>query len=226
MWRVFLKFLWSQQKCWFVLIISWCMTTRRNSINWIKWPGCHAGHQEFSRCHTRSESEEFIVHSWQSMQVSDPSWLWSPEQRSPEVQNGDISCPTKGLMPFKFFCLKKKHHKIYSDSIRYYMMHNPPITVLVSLGTHSQRKINLMITKVGSHTLQNKNAVQWDAYHPLHCPSVLEVSAFGCRGGSASGYRGYLPLGTGGLSASGWGQCLPHPFHHSPPMNRMTGRQV
>ena len=98
------------------------------------------------------------------------------------------------------------------------MMHNRPITVLVSLGTHSQRKINLMITKVGSHTLQNKNAVQWDAYHPLHCPSVLEVSAFGCRGGvclwvqgvSASGYRRVVCLWVGAVSTT-------PPFTTAPP---------
>ena len=187
--------------------MGWCMTTRRNSINWIKWPGCHAGHQEFSRCHTRSESKEFIVHSWQSMQVTDPSWLWSPEQRSPEVQNGDISGPTKGLMPFKNFLFEKKH-KIYSDSIRRYMMHNRPISVLVSLGTHGQRKINLIITKVGSHTLQNKNAVQWDAYHPLHCPSVLGGVCLWVQGVSASGSRRVVCLWVGGVYHT--------PFHHNP----------
>ena len=61
----------------------------------IKWPSCHADHQEVSRCHTRGASEESIPCRLQCMQMREPPWLWNPEQISPEVQNRGISRPTK-----------------------------------------------------------------------------------------------------------------------------------
>ena len=57
--------------------------------------GCHADLFTVSRCHTRGESQEFIAHRWQSMQVRDPSWLWNPGETLPKVQNRGISGPTK-----------------------------------------------------------------------------------------------------------------------------------
>ena len=62
---------------------------------WIQKLGCHACHQEVSRCHTRDESEECIAHRWESRQLRDPPWLWNWEQMSLEVQNRDISSPSK-----------------------------------------------------------------------------------------------------------------------------------
>ena len=53
----------------------------------IKGLGC----QEVSRGCTRGESQDSIVCRWWSRKVRNPSWLWNPEETSPEVQNRGIS---------------------------------------------------------------------------------------------------------------------------------------
>ena len=42
----------------------------------IGWKGftCHVGCQEVSRCHTRSKSEESIMHRWQNIQVRESTF--------------------------------------------------------------------------------------------------------------------------------------------------------
>ena len=51
-----------------------------------KMSSSHVGHQAIGRCNTRGESEEYIAHRQQSMQVRDPN----PGQTSSEVQNRGI----------------------------------------------------------------------------------------------------------------------------------------
>ena len=43
-----------------------------------KWLSCHAGHQEYSRCRTRGESEESIAHRRQR--------VYKPSKRLPELR--------------------------------------------------------------------------------------------------------------------------------------------
>ena len=59
--------------------------------------GCHVGRQEVSRCHTKSESEEFLAFRWWSTQMKDPPWLW----RQQKSKTGVSVAPQKGLMSFK-----------------------------------------------------------------------------------------------------------------------------
>ena len=66
-------------------------------------------HQEVSRCSTRCESQESIMHRWWTTQARDPPWLWNLGETSPEVQNRGISGHTKRLMPSNFFFKKTKY---------------------------------------------------------------------------------------------------------------------
>ena len=72
---------------------------------WIKWLGCHAGHQEVRRCRTRGGSKKSVTHQWWRTQVGNLPWLWKPRQTSPKskVLNRGISGPTKELMSTKNF---------------------------------------------------------------------------------------------------------------------------
>ena len=57
--------------------------------------GCNAGRQEASRWHTKGESEDSIVWRQRNMQMRYPPWVRNLGQTSLEVQNRDISGPTK-----------------------------------------------------------------------------------------------------------------------------------
>ena len=74
----------------------------------VKWLGCHAGHQEVSRCHTRSESEESMQ---QSRQLTDP------QGRHHQKSKPGISlAPQKGLVSNKNF--SKMPNTLCSINIR------------------------------------------------------------------------------------------------------------
>ena len=52
----------------------------------------HAGCQEVSRCHTKSESwGVYITHACTKCKYGCLLWLWKPEEMWPEVQNRDVS---------------------------------------------------------------------------------------------------------------------------------------
>ena len=50
----------------------------------------------------------WLAHRRQSTQARDPSWLWNPGQTSSEVQNRDISDPTKRTYVLQFVFFKKR----------------------------------------------------------------------------------------------------------------------
>ena len=59
-----------------------------------------------SRCHTKVESEESILHRLESIQVKNPPWLWNLGQTSLEVQNRGISGPTRKQFVLQNFTKK------------------------------------------------------------------------------------------------------------------------
>ena len=71
--------------------------------------GCHAGHQEVSRCHTRGESEESIVHRWWSMQVRESTLALKPRvdvitssKRGYQWRHKKDLCPPQTKKNFSF----------------------------------------------------------------------------------------------------------------------------
>ena len=68
-----------------------------------EWLGCHAGHQEISRCHTRGESDESIVCRWWSEEIHPGFEI---QGRCHQKSKQGISGPTKRtdvLQIFFFF---------------------------------------------------------------------------------------------------------------------------
>ena len=70
--------------------------------------GYYAGHQQASRCRTRSDSEEPIAWSQGSSKMRSPSWLWNPGKSSPKVQKRGISGPSKRIDVLPIIFKKKK----------------------------------------------------------------------------------------------------------------------
>ena len=111
---------------------------------WSKRLSCHADLYIVSRCHTRGESQEFIAHRWQSMQVRDPPWLWNPGETLPEVQNRSISGPTKRTYVLQKIFKKKTlgltcvHFSVRILTKHFNLNHNPRHNVYTIHTKHFQ----------------------------------------------------------------------------------------
>ena len=65
--------------------------------------------------------------------------------------------------------------------------------------------VHKLLRDINSKACENKNALQWDAYHPL----VDRISACTTRGGVSAQGEGCVCLGGTGVSAQGVGVCIP-----------------
>ena len=85
-------------KWWSTYILDWSPSNACLQVCGLKRFRWHAGYQEVSRCQTKGESEEYMVHKEQACRQGNPPWFRNPEQSSPEVQKGVSVVAQKELM--------------------------------------------------------------------------------------------------------------------------------
>ena len=118
-----------------------------HACRYVDWKGSAA----ISICHTRGESQEFIVYRWESRQASDPPWLRNQERRYQKSKTGVLVAPKKDSCPPK---IKIKQSK---DSYNPFLL---VCAVWTSAGRYITRTFNRLRFRVNTEKdITNNNSL-------------------------------------------------------------------